>query len=290
MSSPSHSRSLAPAVLGWVALATIAPAQDRATVDIARLPPSDVPYVELATLEVNVENTSRGVMRADEDTGIWQISALLISTRFEEQWAYVPAIETWIEVGRNEVTADSDAQVETDVDYVEKLVGFFGRVQLYHPHPAGYYSDGSWQQRLFPVEFPAYRLASSDLRPIGLALPSPTDVAASIELSQVLLTKHPKATVTHSVVTPHGLVTYGPTALGLKRMLLEWGSPRASVARSVISITAVRRAVFNIARTIDVLENPMIAEVIEDLCTQGSDENYVINFTPRSHVRHALLP
>ena len=133
--------------------------------------------------------------------------------------------------------------------------------------------------QLLSVEFPADSIAADDMQPIGFALPSPTDVISSIQLSEMLFAQDPDASIRYSVVSPHGLVTYGPTALGLQSILYEAGNPRATVARSIITRIAIRRMGFNIARTIAALDWPTIGEVIKALCAQASDEHYKLTFT-----------
>ena len=96
----------------------------------------------------------------------------------------------------------------------------------------------------------------------------------------MLFVEHPRASITHSVVSPHGLVTYGPTAPGLRTIAYDWGNPRATLARSIVTRVAIRRMAFNIASTIDALESPTIGEVIEALCAQASDESYALSFRP----------
>ena len=86
--------------------------------------------------------------------------------------------------------------------------------------------------------------------------------------------------VRHSVVSPHGIVSYGPTEQGLAKIISDGGNPRKFTARDIVTRAAIRRADFNIARTIQMLQNPTIGDVIASLCAQASNENYVMAFTP----------
>lgn len=264
-----------------LALASITPAAatERSRFDEARLPASARPYLQEATLVANVENSVRTLVPADEVSGISQIMTLVGHTNFEEQWVFVPAIDLWIEIGTNESVSELDSQVEVDTDYLAQIVGLYHEVQIFHFHPAGFYKR-IWKHEPHPVGFSADALGSGDIQPVGFALPSPSDIVGSIELSRMLLARDPLARVTYAVVSPHGVVTYGPTEQGLRTMVYNWGNPRATIARSVVTRIAIRRQPFSIASTIDSLHSPTIGEVIEALCAQSSDENYTLSFRP----------
>jgi hypothetical protein len=245
----------------------------------AQLPASARPYIEAATLVANVENAVRTIVPADQMSGASQILDLVGQTNFEEQWAFVPAINLWIEIGTNESASELDSQVEVDTDYLKQIVALYHAVEIVHFHPAGYYRR-VWQHESYRIEFSADALESGDLQPIGFALPSPTDVVSSIDLSRMLLAHDPAASITYSVVSPHGVVTYGPTAPGLRTIVYDWGNPRAWTARSIVTRIAIRRMTFNIASTINALRTPTIGDVIEALCAQATDDNYRLSFRP----------
>jgi hypothetical protein len=244
------------------------------------LPVSRAPYAEASLLGSNAANLVRTFVSADEEAGLTQIQALVPRASLEEQWAYVPAVGLWIEIGRNESGSEADPQVETDVEYLRAIVGLFGAVHLIHLHPASVYAGGAWDERLFPVRYPAAAIAPDDLRPIGYALPSPDDVRSSIELSEIVGHDNPQENIRHSVVGPHGIVSYGPTAAGRAKLLSESGYPLATTARDIVTGIVVRRAEFNIERTISMLESPTIGEVIASLCAQASDEHFQVPFMP----------
>lgn len=267
-------------VAGISALCLHAPAESAPLLDSGRLPASSQPYAERSMLLANTDNVIRTIVPADEEMGLLQIHALVPRARLEEQWAYVPTIGLWVEIGKYESGTEADPQVETDMEYLRKLVGLFGTVHLVHLHPANVYIDGDWEERLFPVGFPAANLRTSDLRPIGYALPSPDDIWSSIVLSETIHNEFPEANIRHSVVSLHGMVSYGPTASGLAKIISESGNPRASIRRDIVTRTAMRRAEVNIARTVRLLGKPTIGDVIASLCDQTSDDDYVLTFTP----------
>lgn len=262
------------------ALCLSASAQGAALADNSRLPASSRPYAEHPMLLGNAENRVRTIVPADEQMGLLQLHALVARARLEEQWAYVPALGFWIEVGHSEAGTEADPQVQTDAAYLRTLVGLLRAVHLVHLHPASAYVQGDWEERLFPTQYPAGDLKASDLRLIGYALPSPDDVWSSIDLNQAIHREFPAAQVRHSVVSPHGIVSYGPTEQGLAKIISDGGNPRKFTARDIVTRAAIRRADFNIARTIQMLQNPTIGDVIASLCAQASNENYVMAFTP----------
>lgn len=259
--------------------ATIAGSGSDGSVSTPQLPASTIPYVEQQALVANVENTVRTVVPADETVGLSQIEALVGHTDFEEQWAFVPSVHLWIEIGRNESATELDSEVEIDTDYLKAIVRLYHSVEIFHFHPAGYYRR-IWQHEPYPVSSLAGDIGRDRLQPVGFALPSPDDVVSSIELSRLLLVDDPAARVSYSVVSPHGIVSYGLTDQGLKTIAYDWGNPQASTARSIVTRIAIRRMPFNIASTMDALSRPTIGDVIGALCEQGSDENYRLTFRP----------
>lgn len=242
----------------------------------ARLPASAIPYSPAETLVANVENAVRTIVPANHDNGVSQILDLIGRTDSEEQWVFIPSAALWIEIGRNEFATELDSQVEIDTDYLTEIVRLFHIVNIVHFHPAGYY----WPEGAHPVQFPVSALGAEELQPVGFALPSPDDVVSSIELSRLLQSADPDARITYSVVSPHGVVTYGPTEPGLRTILYEWGNPRATIARSIVTRIAIRRMEFNIASTIGRLSAPSIGDVIAALCAQATDENYELSYRP----------
>jgi hypothetical protein len=246
---------------------------EQSSFDVALLPTSHPPYREIDALTANDENAVRNLVAADEAAGLIQILDLAARSRFEEQWAYIPAVGIWVEIGRNERSSDLDAEVEIDVDYVRSLLAHFPNVHIVHFHPASFY----------PVVLPAGSPAAAmteDVATIGYALPSADDVLVSIRLMELLRADNPEVQVEFSVVSPHGLVTYGATEPGLATIVYEGNSPRAGTARSIVTRAAIRRMPFNITRTIAALGSPDIREVLADLCAQASDENYRLIYAP----------
>jgi hypothetical protein len=273
-----HGKSVLPFAFASIILvaATVADGAPSAT---GQLPASALPYAERAVLVANVDNSVRTIVPADQVSGVSQIRALVSRSTFEEQWAFVPALDLWIEVGTNETASELDSDVVLDVDYLCRFVGLYGDVRIFHFHPADYYTR-VWQREPYPADFRAGALGSASLQPIGFALPSPTDVVSSIELSRLMSAEHPGASITYAVVSPNGVVTYGPTASGLETIAYDWGNPRATLARSIVTRVAIRRMTFNIGATADALDDPTIGDVIAALCAQASDENYRLSFRP----------
>ena len=254
-----------------------ATAQDQARFDVGQLPDSAIPYIERAVLTANTANAVRMLVPANQSAGVDQIKALTAGSNFEEQWAFVPAINLWIEIGGNESVSELDSSVETDVAYLKEIVRLYDVVQIFHFHPAEFYLR-VWDDTL--TSEVSAEATGDEPGPIGFALPSPTDVMSSIQLSEAILADYPHASITHSVVSPHGLMTYGATVLGLDRIRYEQGNPRATLARSIVSRIAIRRMEFNIAKTIAVLDDPSIGEVIHALALQCTDQHFEVAFAP----------
>lgn len=245
----------------------------------AELPLSTIPYRQQDILVANLENAVRTLVRADQPSGVSQIQSLMLKSDVEELWAFVPSIEMWIEIGRNESVTELDSEVETDTEFLEKIVHLYHSVTIFHFHPAGFFRR-AWKGEPYPLAHPAEALAGEQSRPIGFALPSPNDTVGSIELSRLLSASDPESRITYAVVSPYGVVTYGPTVSGLAAIAYDWGNPRAMLARSIVTRLAIRRLPFNVERTVGSLNDPSIGDVIAALCAQASDETYRLRFDP----------
>jgi hypothetical protein len=263
------------AVLGLAATVFFVPTAqaEQPGPDIALLPTSHPPYREIDTLGVNHENLFRGLVVANEAAGLVQVLNLAGRSRFEEQWAFVPALSIWIEIGINERSSHKDAEVEIDVAYLRRIVALFPEVLLVHFHPASFYPA------VIPVGYPASFMAA-DVAAIGYALPSASDVLASIRLMELLHADNPDVQVAFAVISPHGVVSYGATETGRATIIYEGNNPRAGTTRSIVTRAAIRRMPFNVTETVTALGSPDIGDVIAELCAQFSDENYTATYSP----------
>lgn len=246
------------------------------------LPLSDTPYRLLAALESNQLNESRSVVLANRETGVLQISALVRRTNFEEQWAYIPSAHIWIEIGRNEKTSQKDSEVELDFGYLQQIASVYDAVHIVHFHPSSFYTGGRWADRMFGVDHEASDLSGDEVAMIGLALPSPSDVVASIQLVELFGSQNSGLELQFSVISPHGQVDYGATRSGVEKIIYNIGNPRMNYARELATISAMRRSPMNIARTIASSSTPTIGEVISALCAQITNEDYSISHEPLS--------
>lgn len=244
------------------------------------LPDSAIPYIQVANLKPNQSNDGRTVVQADHSTGLIQIDALLGQTNYEEQWAFVPAANLWIEIGRNEVATGSDSSVELDFDFLTSIAGVYDEIHILHFHPASYSNQGRWANAYFNVNYPANQLQGAEVIPIGLALPSAADVASSVQLVELLSETHPETKLQFTVVSSHGQVNYGPTDAGVHELIFNRGNPRQNFVREIAVRATLRRSVRNIQSSIENLSSPDIGAVISELCNQMSGEFYRVAFTP----------
>jgi hypothetical protein len=226
------------------------------TADIpAFLPLSARPLVADRALSANDQNATRHFALLGEAEGLEQIRTLLVTSTVEEQWAYLPDQQVWIEIG----VGETGSQVETDVEYLRQLLAFSNRIHLYHFHPAQYFEPGMNAT-------------------LALALPSPTDVESSVKIARMQQALNPQGDVRNYVVSLYGVVEYEPTPLGRARLHAEATHPRASIERDLLTLVAVRRSGFNVART---LESATVAgplDLIAELCSQLSSELYRMHF------------
>lgn len=215
------------------------------------------PLVVDRFLVTNDQNATRYVALAGEDDGIAHIRSLLVTAAVEEQWAFLPDQQLWIEIGIGE----GEGHVETDVQYLRLLLSGASRVHLYHFHPARYFEPG-----MNPT--------------LALALPSPADVESSVKISKLREEANFEADVRNYVVSPYGVVEYQPTPLGGARMYAETTHPRASIERDLLTLVALRRSEFNLLRMIGAAPGAGPIEIISELCSQLSSEFYRMEFFP----------
>lgn len=221
------------------------------------LPLSSRPLVAEPVLSTNERNATRHFAELAEEEGIDHIQRLLATSAMEEQWAYLPDRQVWIEIGIDE----AGPQVQTDVDYLRQVLASSARVHLYHFHPARYFEPG---------------LNAT----IALALPSPADVESSVKIAKLQQALNPQSEVRNYVVSPYGVVEYGPTPLGISRMLSEATHPRATIERDLLTLVAVRRSQFSVTRMLEDAPATAPHDIIADLCAQLSGEFYRTRFAP----------
>lgn len=226
--------------------------------DVPRfLPPSSRPLVGDGTLSTNVRNATRVFAVLGEREGLNHIRGLLTTSAVEEQWAYLPDQQVWVEIG----TSEAGPQVETDAEYLKQLLAFSERVHLYHFHPASYLEPGVNAA-------------------LALALPSPTDVVSSFKIAKLQQALNPHSDVRNYVVSPYGVVEYGPTLVGRARIYAEATHPRAFIERDLLTLIAIRRTDRNVARTRELAPVAGPLEIISELCSQLSNEHYRMHFAP----------
>lgn len=226
------------------------------------LPLSTRPLSANAALSINERNATRQFALLAEEDGLDHIQRLLTGSTIEEQWVYLPDHGIWIEIGIDE----DGAQVTTDVEYLRQILKSASRVHLYHFHPAELFEPG-----LNPT--------------LALALPSPTDVESSIKVAKIQEAINSELDVRNFVVSPYGVVEYGPTPLGRSRMYAEQTHPRASTERDLLTLAVVRRSDRNVTRTMESAPAAGALEIIADLCAQLSSEFYEVHFSPLNDLR-----
>jgi hypothetical protein len=232
------------------------------------------PLSSSALLAVNTEDAVRDVTALDERDGVGQLRELVNTSSFEEEWAYLVDYRLWVEVGSHEVIDPTTGpQVEVDEGLLALLLQRFPRIHLYQIHPEGCFEAGFGRSPP-PATTPVASLSEKDLVTAGLALPSPYDVDAAVSIALLQQQIAPASEVNNFVVSPYGLIEFEPTPAARKQIAYEHGDPRAGLERSLVTIAAIRRAPYNITRT--VAENPTlsIGGLIAELCLQMTSENF----------------
>jgi hypothetical protein len=242
------------------------------------LPASERPLAVRRLLALNTVNSTREVIGLDEAEGISQLQKLAAESRLEEMWAYLPELGVWIEIGFGEGEAEFGPQVEGDTDYLGRLIGSFSRVHLYHFHPRSAFRPAGLEAQIYPASSTVDRLTPEARTTVGLALPSPSDIATSARVAVLHHKLNPDAEILNFVVSPYGIVEYAPTIDGRRGLAAEEGHPRASLERTLTLVAAVRRSSFNIQRTVMADPALTVSGLIAALCEQLSDDDYAMRF------------
>jgi hypothetical protein len=267
-------------VLPIVALASGASAESENTLfRILGLPGSIRPLAHEPRLRANHCNAVRSVVKLAESAGVEQIAELARRAVFEEQWAYLPDRDLWVEIGFDEKATDECTQVATDVVYLSQLVTAFGRVHIYHFHPHRYFAARSTKGEVHPGFVPANALPDDELEAVGFSLPSMGDIVTSIQIAA--LDEIQVGKIEHYLVSPYGAVTYGPTERGRRLLRNEHGPLSGNFALKFAVLTLAVTSRSNIKKTVRELGDPTITEVIAELCGQLSGRDYELRFRPR---------
>jgi hypothetical protein len=244
------------------------------------LPPSARPLARESSFRVNSANAVRAVIVRSESSGVSEIATLALEARLEEAWAYLPDHALWVEIGENERDLGDSAEVEIDSAYLTLLIAAFGGVHIYHFHPRHLFAVGAAADAVNPLSTLATSLAPGALGMIAHALAGPTDVATSVQIAALSTRIAPQARVQHFVLSPYGVVSYGLTTQGLRRVGANRGPLRDDFALHVVLSAWIALSADNIAKTVRKLANPTIEDVILSLCAQLSGRDYEVLFQP----------
>ena len=145
------------------------------------------------------------------------------------------------------------------------LIATFRSVHLYHIHPANYFAiksgdDASWSDRQIAD------LDKGEVNSLGLALPSPEDVATAIDVALQQQSLDSASSVKNFVVSPFGTIEFEATPVGRKLMFYEHNNPLGSIERALIVTDAIVRAPHSVERM--AAKSPMLttSEIIAELC------------------------
>lgn len=197
------------------------------------LPDSDRQIRIVETLTVNASNVSRMVaVNKCEAEGLRDIRSLMVQSRIEELWVFVPAGETaechWIEIGDEPRAGPDNTTVRVDWTYLEKLMARFELLYLYHFHPLVYFERCSPQPGCNAFSVPVMTgVVPTERLVINLqfAMPSAEDIYFMSESSWRYDRHQPAGgTIRHRVVSPYGVIEYSLSGAGKTRYAENRGS------------------------------------------------------------------
>jgi hypothetical protein len=265
---------VAPALLSW--------SQANPTKALRFLHGAAVPVTFREALRINSEDMARDLIAVGEAEGVRQIRRLGRSTTVEEAWAYVPQAGFWIEIG---IYGRDDLQlgplIEIDVLLLSRLVETFDRVHLYHLHPEPTFSASFGIDGVYPPGTPVSALDKAGVVTVGLAVPSPADIETAIHIALLQEDVHSGSEVRNFVVNPYGVVEYQLTSGARRDIALNQSNPMHSLERTLITMSAIRRAAFNIEQTAAQHPGLTISGLIDELCGQLAGDNLVVRQVER---------
>ena len=191
------------------------------------------PVTYVNQLQVNTDNSERyvtvGVSEAD---GIRSLQSILMQSRFEEMWVYVPAAGSsgsgeWHEIGRDEKTGAHDARVRIDWDYLALLMARERELNVYHFHPLAFFecADQADCARQRQSQERPSATDSPTISSLIFSMPSPADIHFMMETTWRFRQHHPDGgVIRHRVVTPHGTVEYALTEAGFAKYASDRGA------------------------------------------------------------------
>ena len=233
----------------------------------------------LESLQVNTSLATRTVVALERDEALEQILDLASQTSTEEQWAFLTELELWVELGINEKADGEGSEVELDSDLLARLIEVSTEIELYHYHPTLYFEQLAGELDNAP-ETPVAGLTAEQYEAIGLALPSPSDIRVAIEVAVMVEQIDKTLPVRHFVVSPYGVVSYGPTPLGQRKLAFERGYPLASLNRELEVSMALHRSPLGVERAAQARPGLSIRGLLDELCRRMSSEMFVMRFEP----------
>ncbi len=183
-------------------------------------------------LAVSQSSTERLVVRGKcESGGIRDIRMLMMHSRFEELWAFVPASDPascmWVEIGIEAHAEAESATITVDWDYLELLMARHESLYLYHFHPLAYFARcklGPGCNRFFVPTRSGVVAQSALVTNLQFAMPSAEDIYFMSESAWRMDRNQPGGDVRHRVITPYGVVEYGLSDAGKKKYAENRGS------------------------------------------------------------------
>jgi len=219
-------------------------------------------------LEVNTSNLERNIVSKCEEDGVKDILELMVTSRYEEFWAYLPQKCEWVELGYKETAGKPDeVVVRVQNNHLKKLMAENKDIVLYHFHPGIYFNQNPSKD--IEIE-----------RNLRLSLPSVDDILAAFEVSWDFYDLQKNGTIRNKVVTPYGITEYIMKDAGK-------GQRHNSMYRDNIPIakTALQLSFIINEKTREFIplfkEDPIKA--VAEFSKVYSNEYISVNFTPHAN-------
>lgn len=239
-----------------------------------------LPTIVYGQMSANELNEHRGIVLLNEAEGVQQINLLAQSHRHEEQWAYLPSLETWVEIGINEHADENGASVQADFSFLAKLHQQFPELHIYHYHPAAYFEAFAQSAQAPDASLFLADLSDQAKEDVALAMPSPDDIHSAIKAAVELEDAKCAPKTRFFVVTPLGVIEYSPTQEGVRRLQFDKNNPRSVTTREILTTAMIRRAPFNVHKTIAQQSLTTISDLLIALSAQFTAPELAVRYWP----------
>jgi len=210
-----------------------------------------IPVKYTDKLEVNLKNYAfRAHTRKNEEAGVKDIAEIIKLSLYEEEWAYLPKKEKWVEIGYGEWRTRRKAGVYFHTKVLSNLASSNNSIVLYHLHTKKGFG-------------------------ILSALPSDTDIGSMLRTSKKFYSWKPNGSLKFKTQSVKGVTEYSLTDMGKSYVSVN-DFEEFEVTKKRYS---ENKRNFNVCKIVSNTN-----EAINEACDYLSTQYFKLKFTPLKEV------